>query len=293
VIDFGDALIKARRDLMRHADERSRGLAAILRRVEARMLANIAEHGENGVTRAQANRVTSQLHRIALDAEPQVARWLRGELPAAALNGVRTQAALLVKSFGVKQWDEIPVSRVKEAFANFQKVIETGKILPLKDAALMERWGGLWNDRMANAMGGIQEKFIEGIARGQSWLDIAKSITSDVGGLDIVGEMAPEDWARGFTRAKMTEMAVAAGTRSATEAGITRFINIGVPDDRQSDECAAASSQEPMTLEEWDAFSEGPPPRHVFNCRCDLGGVPEFAQEEILAEMQLTEEAMA
>lgn len=286
MVEFGDALVKARRALMAHADERSIGLAKILRRVETRMLKEIAKHGATDATRGQANRVTAQLHRIALDADPAVAGWLRGELPAAALNGLRTQAALLAKSFGVDSWERVPIQRVRDAFANFQTVIESGKILPTKDAALMARWGELWNDRMANAVGSVQEKFVEGIARGQSWLDISQAITSDVGGLDIIGEMAADDWARGFTRAKMTEMAVAAGTRSAIEAGITRFINIGVPDDRQSEECEHASAQEPMTLEEWGASSEGPPPRHVFNCRCDLGGVPEFAEEEILQEVQ-------
>ena len=63
----------------------------------------------------------------------------------------------------------------------------------------------------------------------------------------------------------------------AESAGITKFANVGVGDERQSEVCRIASEADPMTIEQWTRYRQnglyiGTAPRHP-NCRCQLMGV--------------------
>lgn len=278
---LGPVLSRMRRELMTRGDESSVRLAKTLMQYETRILREIRRHGENGVTRSDLNRVTATINRIILESDADLAAYLRDELPAGALNGLKTQAEMLKASFGADRWEDLPSERIKAIFGNFETSIRTRTILPTNDAQLMARWAGEWDDRWAEITRGLQTSFIEAAANGDSWLKLAERVTDDIGGLGINGQQNADAFARGFTRAKLTEIANAASTRSASMAGITKFVNIGVPDDRQSDECAAASQYEAMTIEEWQASGEGPPPRHVLNCRCLLSGVPVELEETV------------
>lgn len=94
----------------------------------------------------------------------------------------------------------------------------------------------------------------------------------------IRGHMSPEAWAHGFVRARFTELTTREAIRQAIAAGLRHFANLGVLDDRQSDECYLACQLGAITLEEWLASEEGPPPRHVLHCRCGFIGVVDAAQ---------------
>jgi hypothetical protein len=64
----------------------------------------------------------------------------------------------------------------------------------------------------------------------------------------------------------------------AEAAGVDEFVNLGVRDTRQSEECRIASGAPKMTIEKWRRFYSdglyiGPAPRHP-NCRCRMAGVP-------------------
>jgi len=64
-----------------------------------------------------------------------------------------------------------------------------------------------------------------------------------------------------------------AGITFDQAAGMEKFVNLGVGDERQSDICAEATEADPMTLAEWSASEFGIAPRHPF-CRCAMFGVP-------------------
>jgi hypothetical protein len=101
------------------------------------------------------------------------------------------------------------------------------------------------------------------------------------------------------TESARIDNAVAVGL--AETSGMTRFVNIGLPDERQSDECWQADLAKPMTIAEWNsktlpaAVRHEPwrkrvkshlvpeqvghvSPRHP-NCRCYMQGVPEPAEK--------------
>ena len=283
-IDIGDAIKKSRRELLAQSDESSRKLASILAKQERAILRRIAIEGDTPILRAERVRVTSAMHRIVLEGNADVARWLRGELPKGGLNGLGLQASAIKQAFGVTDWREVPSARIRDTFLSFEDAIKTGKVLPLRDADLAARWAAEWTDYMGDTIDRIQSEFVSAAARGKSWIEIANNITDDLGQIGLEGRQSAETFARGFTRAKLTEIANKTSTRVAMEAGITHFVNAGVPDDRQSEECAEATAEEAMTVDDWNAYRHGPPPRHVFNCRCLLMGVVSEVQEELVQE---------
>jgi len=283
-VDISDAIRKYRRDLLAQSDESSRKLASILVKQERAILRRIAIEGDTPILRAQRVRVTSALHRIVLEGNADVARWLRGELPKGGLNGLGLQASAIKQAFGVTDWREVPSARIRDTFLSFEDAIRSGSILPGSDAELALKYAGKWTDRMGNALEKIQSKVVGATARGESWIEVANAIQDDLGMLKINGHQAIDVFARGYTRQVLTLIANKTSTRSAQMAGIDRFINAGVPDDRQSEECAEASAMDAMTLEEWNAHPVRSPPRHEENCRCLLMGVVSEVQEELVQE---------
>jgi hypothetical protein len=65
----------------------------------------------------------------------------------------------------------------------------------------------------------------------------------------------------------------------AEDFGYDLFINLGIGDDRQSEECAEASLEDPMSLDDWRA-GLGLAPRHPY-CRCLLQAVPRSIQKTL------------
>jgi hypothetical protein len=262
-------LEQTRKELLAHADDRSSKLAKELLKIERQMIRIVERPGATAIDMESLNRVTAQLNRVILEGNPEVAAWLREELPYGAMNGLKTQAAFLAQEGGAIA----NADRVKQTYDTFQAGIESKKLLRLTPEAMGKRWAVDWTDRFDKTMSGLQSRFLRAQSLGQSWTDVANAIQDQFGGLDVaVGD--PEVWARAFARTKLTEIATDTSIKFAREIGIDKFVNIGVPDDRQADECTAASNQPPMTLAEWEASPWGIPPRH-YNCRCDLAGVPD------------------
>lgn len=263
-------LERYRKELLAHADERSNRLAKELLKIERQMIRIVERPGATEIDLESLNRVTAQLNRVILEGNPEVAAWLREELPYGAMNGLRTQAAFLAAMGGTALANS---DRVKQTYDTFQASIKSRKLLRLTPEAMGKRWAVDWTDRFDKTMSGLQSRFLRAQSLGQSWTDVANAIQDQFGGLDVaVGD--PEVWARAFARTKLTEIATDTSIQFAREMGIEKFVNIGVPDDRQADECTAASNQPPMTLAEWEASPWGIPPRH-YNCRCDMAGVPD------------------
>lgn len=96
----------------------------------------------------------------------------------------------------------------------------------------------------------------------------------------IQQKIAPMARAIRVMRTEFTRLDNIAGITFAQDAGLSSFINIGVGDERQSEICADASTQDPMTLEEWRASRWGLAPRHPY-CRCYMQAVPDAVSRNL------------
>jgi hypothetical protein len=72
---------------------------------------------------------------------------------------------------------------------------------------------------------------------------------------------------------------------------VEKFVNLGVGDSRQSDICAFATKQKPLTIAQWRALSfegevVGMAPRHVANCRCLMIGAPPDYADIVDAQLE-------
>ena len=267
-------LRKYRAQLMAQEGPAAKRLLAIVEALEKQIMGSLARYGENGITKAQASRVRAIANRIALEADPAVAAWFHREGPAAALNGARMQAQYLSKFKGVRG---APYERVQGSFDAWQQGIDSGRLFNFGDTAKFEQLKWQWTDYWKGTAEKLQERFVEAAINGESWKDIAKASVETLDDLGLNGRMNKYAFSDAFTRTKLTEIHNNAAIGMAADAGIDTFINDGVPDDRQSEECAEADSLGALTLPEWDASGPGRPPRHVFNCRCTLLAQPSEA----------------
>jgi hypothetical protein len=269
----GRTLMRYRTELAEQADEVSKPMIRLQESIYSDWVKRIERYGENGITRADANRLREITDRSILESVPEVKAWFHGEAPKAGLNGLRSQAAYIKKQLGVTDWTKLPSARIREAFITTEREIQTaaslGRTWP--QGGVMSRfidaetYRKTWTKNLQRAATGVQREIVTQIVKGGSWLDVSNSITDELGKLHISGQMSPEAFARGYARATLTRVANDASTGAAIDAGLDSFWNQGVPDDAQSDECAEASTYDAMTMDEWDASDVCPPPRHVMS----------------------------
>ena len=236
--------------------------------IEARILRNIA--ARNGNVQMQSSAEIMQFVRRVLKANDEEFRVLLGDR---ALDTYELALGRARDVAEVSPFSQRTLSRVLEVFDSFEKGLTERRILRTA-RPYMDRWAGEWSDEWTKTARVLQAQFTRAAATGQSWTDTARAITDDLGRLDIAGRVNPEDFARAFVRTKLTELYNDAGLEIAHDAGIDKFVNVGVPDDRQSEICYLASQVPAQTLEEWERSEFGVPPRHVMNCRCTLVAVP-------------------
>lgn len=267
---------------------RYRKLAA---KIERQILELVDVDSAERVTSRQVQRVAESLREIYANGKKEVMRLTRADSLEIAGVALRRSAELFAAAEGAEAARLIRDRRALQTFLRFEDSIRSKRLLN-RTGRYAERWaeafasdtGGNW----ARVTTRVQAHFVRAAREGWSYRDIAAHMR-EVGELRVLergvvnvergvfavrGHMSPEAFARGFTRAKANELSNEISVRLGEEAGIDKFANVGVPDERQSEECAAASAMEPMTREEWDASAEGPPPRHVLNCRCTLAAVP-------------------
>ncbi len=264
----------ARQRLIGQSDRAGRRLARILREVEEEILMLMAASGSERITRGRISSLMRRIDRVAQQARPEVATFLRSELSGAAITGLETQANLFATAWGVESLGRIPNQRVVSTFLQFERDVRARRILAIDDARLMQRWGDLYDSHMQATIRRIQGEFTTAAARGSTYKTLAQAVERPLGGLRIAGRMNSDAFALGFTRAKLTEVASNASVRVAQDAGFDRFRNYGISDTRQSNICRGATAAEPRSLAEWEGSEWGKPPRHVLNCRCYLGVAP-------------------
>ena len=267
----GRTLLRYRNELADQADEAAQPFIRYLSALDAKWLAEIRKGGENGVTRKDINALRGVMTEDALRSLHATASFIGAEAASAALNGLKTQAAYIAKSLGIDSWDGLPYDWVKQVFLTMEEQIRTNGIMALASKGIdPNEYLALHGERLNATMRGIEDQLVKSALRRDTWVETARALTDDLGNLQISGRMGAEDFAHGFTRATFTRIANDASTAAAQEAGLDLFFNLGVPDDRQSDECAEADTLGSITLDEWDATDVGQPPRHVLNCRCVL-----------------------
>lgn len=133
----------------------------------------------------------------------------------------------------------------------------------------------------------ISGKISQGLASGYSSSKIAASILTEAGQINVTdfgaGALNDEAFARALARTSVNQISNEIAVASGLESGMDHFANMGIPDERQSPECEAASNLGALTLAEWDATDVGPAPRHP-NCRCRLLPVPadEIQSDDLL-----------
>lgn len=260
-----------RAELVAQADGASPVIARILDRMERALLRAIDGGGDVPIDARDISLVLAKMGEIVPNGNREVSKWLVQELPQAGLNGISTQIAW-AEAIGASRRVQNALTALKTG--TLERV---AKMLTPQDLA--GQWASPWVARWESVESRLRSEMLRGRALGLSWHDLAQQIQTPLGDLDL-GLSNPEAFANSFARSALTDMATQESIQAAREVGIEKFVNIGVGDERQSDICAEASQQPPMTVEEWAASEWGLPSRHP-NCRCDLGGVPPEIEGEI------------
>ena len=164
--------------------------------------------------------------------------------------------------------------RVAKTFLRIEKAIAAQELIKVAEP-YQALWANMWSDEWVKVGRHIQASLTRAALTGETNRTIANALMGPLGELNIAGHLGPDAFADAFVRTQFGQLHNDFSTALANEAGLDKYVNIGVPDDAQSEICNEASQLSPMTLEEWEASSVGRPTRHVFNCRCILQAVPD------------------
>jgi hypothetical protein len=261
-------VLKYRRQLEKTNGTGGDRLARLGSRIERKIVAEITA-GQGPVTDEQLAQFQSALRRVIAQGNPEFLRTMEQHVPDVWANSVDR----FVSVSALSPFDTRTVDRIVDVADQFERAIEDKSILRTS-GGYTERWRNEWTDEWTRTARQVQARFTRATITGDSWTEVAKSLTDDLGSLKIQGRISTDDFARAFTRTKFTELGADAGIALGREAGLELFISVGVPDDRQSQICWEASRQGPHPLEWWESSTYGVPPRHVLNCRCSLLAVP-------------------
>ena len=185
-----------------------------------------------------------------------------------------------------RQLDVAKTERLVRTLAYWERSIQTGEVVGLTQGIREQRIAGQFASTYEPVLRKTGRVFADAVETGLSPLEIAKRVPelgtlTDATGAPLRGRINPEAFGRAVTRTAFNEISNSMALRIGEEAGLTKYVNLGVSDSRQSDVCYRASQAGPRTLKEWANSSEGPPPRHVLNCRCTLQAIPdEIAGED-------------
>lgn len=261
-------ILRYRRQLEKANGSAASELERLSGRIDARMVRFVAT--KNGdVDQSAVSDVMTYLKRVLKASDEEFRAIMSDE----ALGIYELAVGRARDVAEVSPFSQRTLSRVLKTYDAFENGITERRVLRTA-APYMERWAGEWSDEWTRTARALQAQFTRAAATGQSWTDTARAISDDLGNLDIAGRMNPEDFSKAFTRTKLTELYNDAGIELSKKAGIELFVNVGVPDERQSEICFRASQIPAQSLEAWEQSEFGVPPRHVMNCRCSLVGVP-------------------
>ncbi len=241
--------------------------------------------GDYVVDQKQLARLQSMTRRILAGSSEQAMQLMEEYIPAILDLAVAKEATSIARMEGVASWQQVSDRRILETFDHLERGVQD-RTLTRMTGPYVERWRSEWADNWTGVQREIQSSFTRAAMTGQRSSEVAKRIADKLETLTttqsplapgtaipIRGHMNPEDFAKAFARTKQAELYNDFSVAVAVECGLEQFVNIGVPDDRQSEICYRASQLGPLTLAQWETAPTGPPKRHVLNCRCDLVGV--------------------
>lgn len=261
----------------------TRRVAAIVERATELMLQELQSTPER-VTDA-ALRSLARIMGEALDSGTE----LMVEAAAAAFDLGTGLAISTVSKFGVVS------SQKLTAIANALDETFRPELL----SAGRARWYGRLRDEVMQPQSALMNALIEARVRGRSLNEAAAILLEndpDLSSLPSVSRrISVEARARAIVRSESNQILNTAGVLFNEQAGIRRFANMGIGDDRQADTCWVAALAKPMRLNEWATYEDGgltrpvpwqkrvkerfiprqfigPAGRHP-NCRCHMVGV--------------------
>jgi len=251
------AVIAQRRTLSSIEDMAARRLAQLLMDLE-REIATALQRGLAGPASAGRMReLINEINGIFESGILQQADWMQREIPRAVQGLFKLEQAQL----GATGFSLETIRDSWNAWGQTDKYVEL----------LNEGYRNWWTQvlqRNEAYQSMLQGELTRGMALGLDHRTIANALI-DRGRVIGVEMGNPEVWARRLVRTETTRLQNDISVSFSEEMGLTLFWNLGIADERQSDICAEASEQEPMTMDEWAASEWGLPPRHP-NCRCDL-----------------------
>jgi hypothetical protein len=260
----------------RNAQERLAGrlvdsTGAIVDRATAEIAHVLLAEFNGTVTAANRTAALNRARQIIKSSGLSGAQAAREMLPEIAREGLVTarQASKLVIARGSQ------LERMVRTYDAFEQSIEQGKAFVLgseKIAAFMDRYAVDWDNGWSSTIRGLQAKFTAASASGLDWRVVAKSIVPEAGQLVVPGGMSPRRLAEFIAKSKVVEIDNLTQREMAQDEGLEKFVNLGVPDDGQEEECYDACNAGALTEEEWEA-GLGMAPRHV-GCRCLMFAVP-------------------
>jgi len=289
-------LVERYRRVLEQSNGRAEGYAVrIARSVDGRIARAIVQGGERPIDRGRINELLRAVKASIGNGDAEINRLLSAHAPDVIELSLREAESAVSLLEGVDRWNAISDTRIVDTFASFERDIAEHRLLDVT-APYLERWRAEWNDGWTTVARRVQADFTRGMLTGQTNDEIAAGLVDPLNELNIRGRIPPEDFARAFIRTKSGELYQDAGLKIAMDAGLDQFVNLGVPDNRQSEVCFLASQAGAHTLEWWEASEFGPPKRHVFNCRCHLQAVtaraakrdwtqpnPKFEKEKVSA----------
>lgn len=262
------------RDAERQVDEAEESAAryqALILRVEngvLGILASLRQFGdrESLVLRTQASRLIREARSEAIGLFAEDAVRVAALAVDSQIRSIQAQS------------QSAAAADVVRALQVFRQRIEDRSIIRIAEPYLSD-WLASWDERWLRFLRVLQRSSVVAIRDSEDTSYIAERIRRPLGSLNVGGNRSAEQFARAFARTSQSQLYADLAVIAAQEAGLDRFISIGIPDDRQSLECWEAMYESAKTWPEWKRWkaSNGgggaPGERHVHNCRCTPGAV--------------------
>lgn len=285
-------MLVKRRDLLETAMNGSAEKhQAQARKIESRIVARVTAADTAATPEARA-RVLSEVRAILGNGLKEALGQSEVDLLQTLELSLKTSAEYLTKADVLGGAYTGPSSRrAVETFKNLDERIRNRQILG--DPNMVEvrsQWAKQWNVHWDALSDDLRRRMTRAAITGETINSIASGLVVDLGKLGVAGYQDPEAWAKSFVRTTQMQLYTDMSVALSREAGIEKFVNVGVSDERQSLECYEASQEPPKTMEEWDEWraSNGrggrPGYRHVRNCRCVAGPVPPGLEDEDWAQ---------
>ena len=266
------ALLEEQRGIMEVlAQKVARPTESALLKTQARIVQSLARF-EGTVDTASRTAALNTARRIVADAGLEAAQRMKDDAPGIIKAGAMRTRELT--ELLVPRGDRLDA--IVSTFMSFEKSIEEKRAFALgsvKLQAFMDKYTVDWESGWSGTIKGLQAKFTQGAVSSLDWRVISRTIVNESGALVVPGGMDAETFATMFARTKVTEIDNLTARAMGDEAGLELYVNLGVPDDNQSEDCYDATNAGAMTMTDWADSAYDEPPRHP-NCRCMLFPVP-------------------